>query len=120
MVVEATDRLGVVVVDVGVDHRTAPQRVVDADQTVGREPGEELFVVVDVAALVGVDEREVDDGVGRQRAQRLDRGRDPQLDAVVDAGERPVLACDVGPLGTDVAAQQASPSDRPLAIDSEE
>ena len=40
--------------------QSAPQGVVGADQTAGREAGDEFFVVVDVAALVGVDEREVE------------------------------------------------------------
>ena len=59
-----------------------------------------------IVRLVGVDEREVEPLPRRQGPQRLDRGRDAQLDLVVDAGALPVLPGDGGPLLVDVAAQE--------------
>ena len=41
-----------------------------------------------------------------KRFERLDTGRDAELDAVVDAGFGPVLAGGRGPLLGDVAAEQ--------------
>ena len=93
-----------------VDHRAAPERVVDEDHAVRTQPSEDLLVVARVARLVGVDEREIDGRLCGKRSQRLDRGRDLQLDAIVDAATLPAFARDRRPLFADVAAQQRPPA----------
>src|ERR671910_2604035 len=59
-VVERADGLRVVVRSLRVGHGAAPERVVDEDHAVPPQPGKDLFVVVGVVPLVGVDEREVE------------------------------------------------------------
>ena len=107
MVVECPQRHGVGVVGPGVEHPAGPQHVVDGDEGVGGQSGHEFLVVGEVAGLVGVEEGEVDVLFGGQRPEGLEGGGDHEVDAVVDAGHGPVPAGDVGPLGGDVAAQQA-------------
>ena len=87
---------------------TAPlHRVLSTSSTPsGRRRGSELLEVRRVARLVGVDEREVDGRLGRQCTERLDRGRDGELDAVVDVGALPRVPTDRRPLLAHVAAQQ--------------
>src|SRR4029453_6865140 len=79
-VVELPDGAGVVVAVV-VGDAAGPQDVVGQQHTTGPHAGNELVPVVPVAALVGVDEREVDRRLRRQRPQRVERGGDAQLDA---------------------------------------
>ena len=76
-VVERADCFGVGIRVVGLHHRATPQHVVDEDQAVGPHQAEQLLVVAGVALLVGVDEREVEAVVVENRAQRVDRGRNP-------------------------------------------
>jgi hypothetical protein len=103
-VVQGDDR---VVTLVGrVEHPTVAQHVVEDDESAGTYPGHDLLEVRRVAGLVGVDEREVQEGLGGQRAQGLDGRRDPQLDAVGDPGPLPVAPRDRRPLLAHVAGEQ--------------
>ncbi len=57
-VIEGTDRSDVLVVREITDHVAALQCVVQQDQASWPQAGQHLFVVLGVAGLVGVDERE--------------------------------------------------------------
>ena len=90
-----------------VGHRAAPQHVVvDREPARSQQPDDPL-VVVGVLRLAGVDEREVERALGavrEQRVERLERRREPEVDAVGDAGLGPVAPRDRRPLLGDVAA----------------
>ena len=102
----------------GVEHLPHPQHIVEKDEPVGPQTLEDLFVVVPVVGLVGVDEGHVELRARRQRPQRLQRRAEPQLDLVRHAGLLPVAARDRRPLLVDVAAQQLPSSGRPRATHS--
>jgi len=84
----------------------ALQRIVQQDQASWPQPGQHLFVVLGVAGLVGVDEREVELLARWQCAQGFQARTDPQLDPVGDPGFLPRRAGNRGPLLADVTAQQ--------------
>jgi branched-chain amino acid transport system ATP-binding protein len=90
----------------GVDDPAVRERVVDHDQAAGVHPGQHLAPVVQVAALVRVDERDVELGRARQLAQRPVSRTEAQLDPVAETRLLPVLLRDRGPLRVDVAADQ--------------
>ena len=96
-----------------VDDRAAPEHVVHEEQATGTEAGDELLGVGAVARLVGIDEGQVDHGIGRERPQRLDRRGDAQVDAIGDAGRLPVAPADRRPLVADVARDHAAALSEP-------
>jgi branched-chain amino acid transport system ATP-binding protein len=96
-----------------VDHPAVRERVVHHDQPAGPHPRHDLAPVAEVAALVGVDERQVELLLAGQRAQRVDGRAEPQLDTVGEAGLLPVLPGHRGPFLADVAAQQAPARGQP-------
>ena len=73
------------------------------------DPWHDLAPVTEVAALVGIDERQVEYLLVGQRAQRVDGRAEPQLDPVGQARLLPVLPGHRGPLLADVATEQVSP-----------
>ena len=101
-----------------IDDPARLQHVVDQHQATPAQPREDLVVVRRIRGLVGVDEREVELLLARQRAQRLDRGPDLELDALGDLGTLPRVAGDGRPLLTHVAAQELA-ADAEAARDGE-
>jgi LacI family transcriptional regulator len=91
-----------------VDDAAMRERVVHHDQAAGAYPRYDLAPVAEVAVLVGIDEREVEQLLVRQRAQRVDGRAESQLYPVREARLLPVLPGHRGPLLVDVTAQQAS------------
>jgi LacI family transcriptional regulator len=108
VIVEVPDGYHGRVVVAGVDDPAMGERVVHHDQTAGAYPRYDLAPVAEVAVLVGVDEREVEQFGIRQRAQRLDGRAEPQLYPVLQGRLLPVLPGHRGPLLVDVTAQQPS------------
>jgi LacI family transcriptional regulator len=96
------------VVVAGVDDPAMGERVVHHDQAAGAYPRYDLAPVAEVAVLVSIDEREVEQFLIGQRAQRLDGRAEPQLYPVREGRLLPVLPGYRGPLGVDVTAQQPS------------
>ncbi len=92
----------------GIEDAAAEEHVVQHHQPTGSQPAHDLLVVRRVGRLVGVDERDVDDRLGVERAQCVQRGGDAQVDPVVDARPLPVRPADRGPLLADVAGEQAA------------
>ncbi len=108
-VVEGTDRSDIIVAgEIGGDV-AALQHIVQEYQAPRPQAGQHLFVVLGVARLVGVDEREVELLAWRQCAQGFQARADPELDPVGDPGFLPRRAGDRGPLLADVTAQPAAP-----------
>ena len=92
-----------------VDHRAAPQHVVDQQQTALAQELQRPLVVAVVVWLVGVDEAEIE--LPRltfleESIQGFDRGPDAQIDLFVDAGLAPVAATDRCPFLADIAGDQ--------------
>jgi LacI family transcriptional regulator len=108
VIVEIPDGYHGRVVVAGVDDPAMGERVVHHDQTAGAYPRYDLAPVAEVAVLVGVDEREVEQFGIRQRAQRLDGRAEPQLYPVLQSRLLPVLPGYRGPLLVDVTAKQPS------------
>jgi LacI family transcriptional regulator len=108
VIVEIPDGYHGRVVVAGVDDPAMGERVVHHDQTAGAYPWYDLAPVAEVAVLVGVDEREVEQLLIRQRAQRLDGRAEPQLYPVLQGRLLPVLPGYRGPLLVNVAAKQPS------------
>jgi LacI family transcriptional regulator len=108
VVVEIPDGYHGRVVVAGVDNPAMGECVVHHDQTAGAYPRYDLAPVAEVAVLIGVDEREVEQFGIRQRAQRLDGRAKPQLYPVLQGRLLPVLPGHRGPLLVDVTAQQPS------------
>jgi LacI family transcriptional regulator len=108
VIVEIPDGYHGRVVVAGVDDPAMGERVVHHDQTAGAYPRHDLAPVAEVAVLVSVDEREVEQLLIRQRAQRLDGRAEPQLDPVLQSRLLPVLPGYRGPLLVDVTANQPS------------
>ena len=76
-IIEGTDGSDVLVVREIADHVAALQRVVQQDQASWPQAGQHLFVVLGVAGLVGVDEREVELLARWQCAQGFQARTDP-------------------------------------------
>jgi LacI family transcriptional regulator len=108
VVVEIPDGYHGRVVVARVDDAAMRERVVHHDQTAGAYPRYDLAPVAEVAVLVGIDEREVEQLLIRQRAQRVDGRAESQLYPVREARLLPVLPGHRGPLLVDVAAHQPS------------
>jgi LacI family transcriptional regulator len=77
VIVEIPDGYHARVVVARVDDPAVGERVVHHDQTAGAYPRNDLAPVAEVAVLVGIDEREVEQFGIRQRAQRLDGRGEP-------------------------------------------
>ena len=75
-----------------VDDPPALEHVVDEDEPAGTHAQEDLLVVAGIAGLVGVDEREVELLLLRQRPQGVDARADAKVDPVGDAGAFPRFA----------------------------
>jgi branched-chain amino acid transport system ATP-binding protein len=106
VIVEVPDRDHGGVVVARVDHPAVRERVVDHDDPARPYPRHHLAPVGQVAVLVGVDERQVEQlGIGK-RAQRVHGRAEPQLYPVREPRLLPVLPRDRGPLLVDVAADQ--------------
>ena len=103
-------RRATVLSDWSVSSMTLPshKHVVDQDQPGDREARHELFEVVDVLGLVGIDERQVDRHVVRKSPQRVERRAYAHLDVVGHAGLGPGRPADVGPLLGSVTADEPS------------
>lgn len=82
------------------------EHVVRDDQTAGVHPRDQLFPVRDVVLLVRVEIGEIDMGLGGHRAQGVQRGRDPQVDAGLDTGLGPCLPPVRRPLLRHIAGDQ--------------
>jgi LacI family transcriptional regulator len=108
VVVEIPDGYHGRVVVARVDDAAMRERVVHHDQTAGAYPRYDLAPVAEVAVLVGIDEREVEQLLVRQRAQRVDGRAESQLYPVREARLLPVLPGHRGPLLVDVTAHQPS------------
>jgi LacI family transcriptional regulator len=108
VIVEIPDGYHSRVVVAGVDNPAMGEGVVHHDQAAGAYPRYDLAPVAEVAVLVGVDEREVEQFGIRQRAQRLDGRAKPQLYPVLQGRLLPVLPGYRGPLLVDVTAKQPS------------
>src|SRR6266581_4088027 len=106
VVVEVPDRDHEGIVVARVDHPAVRERVVDHDQAARADPRHDLTPVAEVAALVGVDEGQVEHLLDRQRAQCVDGRPEAQLDPVGQARLLPVLPGHRRPLLADIAAQQ--------------
>ncbi len=109
--VEVPQRDRVRVGDFRIRDAAAPERVVDADETPWTQQREHALVVAQVSRLVGIDEGEVEGLAlprGQQSIQRLVRGRQSQVDLVVDSRRPPVTPGDRGPLLADVAGDDAA------------
>jgi branched-chain amino acid transport system ATP-binding protein len=106
VIVEVPDRDHGGVVVARVDHPAVGERVVDHDHPARPYPRHHLAPVGQVAVLVGVDERQVEQfGVGK-RAQRVDGRPETQLYPVRQPRLLPVLPGHRGPFLVDVAADQ--------------
>jgi LacI family transcriptional regulator len=108
VVIEIPDGYHGRVVVARVDDAAMRERVVHHDQTAGADPRYDLAPVAEVAVLVGIDEREVEQLLIRQRAQRVDGRAESQLYPVREARFLPVLPGYRGPFLVDVTAHQPS------------
>jgi len=90
----------------GLEDPAMQEGVVHQDHPARPDPRHQFPPVAEVAALVGVDEGQVDPPARRQRAQRVQRRAEPELDTVRQARLLPVGARQRRPLLVDVAAQQ--------------
>src|SRR5258708_39545198 len=107
--IERADRLciGVLVGEIG--DRSTPQHVVDQYDPARAHELQAALVVGVVAVLVGVDEGEVElarETLRQQPVERLERGRDGELDAALDARLLPIAPRDAGPLLAHIAAPE--------------
>ena len=94
------------VLRVRVDDAAAAKHVVDHRQPPGPQQAQGLLVVVEVADLVGVDEREVERLVGGHRAQRVERRAEAKIDPLGQPRLVEVAARDARPLLADVAGDE--------------
>src|SRR5271165_4106347 len=108
VVVEVPDREHGGSIVARVDHAAVREGVVDHDQSARAYPRHDLPPVAEVAALVGVDEGQVEERLVGQRHERVHGRPEPQLYPIVQARLLPVLPGYRGPLLADVAAQQRS------------
>ena len=108
LLVERDDRVGGLVVGVGIEHAAVLEHVVEQDQAARARPLERLLEVVGVAGLVGVDEDEVEVLALGQLAKRLGGGAGDDLDTVGDAGRLEVARRRLGVLLGELEAEQAA------------
>src|SRR5690242_19253636 len=81
--VECADGPGILVLVGGIRHGAAPQHVVDQDQAARPHQLEAAFVVAVIAALVGIDEGEIDpagEALFQQPVERRQCRSDGELD----------------------------------------